>query len=205
MGVFVLMDGWVMMVCCVDDGFVFVLIDMGCVFVLYQNWLIGVMDWVGYLLVFDLNVYQNNCVVIDGSVLLVDVWIVDMMFDVVLQVCFGVFVYFVIICYSVVLIVLCVLDGMLFLLGFEVCYVESGQCMIVGYDGLIFVDGFVVNNYLQIFGGGCDCIVEFVYWWLDDGMLLCIGLLICGLWQCVLVVCVVNVRIVRFFWWCLVV
>ncbi len=179
-GAFVLMDGRVMTARRVDDGFALVSTDTGRVPVLHQNRLIGATDRAGYLLVPDLNAYQNNRVAIDGSALPADARIADTTLDVVPQARSGVLAHFAITRYNAASIALRAPDGTPLPPGLEVRHVESGQRTIVGYDGLTFVDGLVANNHLQISGGGRDCTVEFAYRRPDDGTLPRIGPLTCG-------------------------
>ncbi|MCH1991120.1 fimbria/pilus outer membrane usher protein, partial [Achromobacter xylosoxidans] len=126
-GAVVLMDGRVMTARRVDDGFALVSTDTGRVPVLHQNRLIGATDRAGYLLVPDLNAYQNNRVAIDGSALPADARIADTTLDVVPQARSGVLAHFAITRYSAASIALRAPDGTPLPPGLEVRHVESGQ------------------------------------------------------------------------------
>ncbi|WP_321790505.1 fimbria/pilus outer membrane usher protein [Burkholderia pyrrocinia] len=178
-GAFVLMDGRVMTARRIDDGFALVSTDAGHVPVLHQNRPIGETDRAGYLLVPDLNAYQNNRVAIDGSRLPADARIAGTALDLAPQARSGVLAHFAVTRYSAASIVLHTPDGKPLPPGLEVRHVESGQRTIVGYDGLTFVDGLVANNRLEISGGGHDCVVAFPYRRPDDGTLPRIGPLTC--------------------------
>ena len=180
-GALVLMNGQLMTARRIDDGFALVSTDAGRVPVVHQNRLIGATDRAGYLLVPDLNAYQNNRLGIDGTTLPADARIADTSLDVVPQARSGVLAHFAVTRYSAASIALRAPDGTPLPPGLEVLHVESGQRTIVGYDGLSFVDGLVADNHLEISGGGRDCTVAFAYRRPDDGTLPRIGPLTCAL------------------------
>ncbi|WP_174976269.1 fimbria/pilus outer membrane usher protein [Burkholderia contaminans] len=179
-GALVLMDGRLMTARRIDDSFALVSTDTGRVPVLHQNRLIGETNRAGYLLVPDLNAYQNNRVAIDGATLPADARIADTTLDVVPQARSGVLAHFAVSRYSAASIILHAPDGTPLPPGLEVRDVENGQRTIVGYDGLTFVDGLVDHNRLEISGNGHDCAVAFAYRRPDDGTLPRIGPLTCS-------------------------
>ena len=83
----------------------------GRVPVLHQNRLIGETNRAGYLLVPDLNAYQNNRVAIDGATLPADARIADTTLDVVPQARSGVLAHFAVSRYSAASIILHAPDG----------------------------------------------------------------------------------------------
>ncbi|OJB26539.1 fimbrial protein [Burkholderia ubonensis] len=180
-GALVLMNGRLMTARRIDDGFALVSTDAGRVPVVHQNRLIGETDRAGYLLVPDLNAYQNNRVGIDGTTLPADARIADTSLDVVPQARSGVLARFPVTRYRAATIALRTPDGAPLPPGLEVVHVESGQRTIVGYDGLTFVDGLAADNHLEIGGDGRRCSVEFAYQRPDDGTLPRIGPLTCAL------------------------
>lgn len=180
-GALVLMNGRLVTSRRIDDGFALVSIDAGRVPVLHQNRPIGATDRAGYLLVPDLNAYQNNRVAIDGTTLPADARIASTTLDIVPQARSGVLARFPVTRYRAASIVLRTPDGAPLPPGLDVLHVESGQHTIVGYDGLTFVGDLAADNHLEISGGARRCEVEFTYRRPDDGTLPRIGPMICAL------------------------
>ncbi|CAJ4343788.1 fimbrial usher protein [Burkholderia pseudomallei] len=181
-GAVVLMDGRALLTRRIDDGFALVSTDASPgVPVLHENRLIGTTDRNGYLLIPDLNAYQNNRIGIDTLKLPLDARVSDTIRNVVPQSRSGVLAHFAIAREQSASIVLEDASGAPLPAGLSVSHRESGASTIVGYDGLTFVTGLAAANHLEITGHGKRCAVAFDYVRPADGTPPTIGPLVCDL------------------------
>nr|WP_251232779.1 fimbria/pilus outer membrane usher protein [Burkholderia mallei] len=181
-GAVVLMDGRALLTRRIDDGFALVSTDASPgVPVLHENRLIGTTDRNGYLLIPDLNAYQNNRIGIDTLKLPLDARVSDTIRNVVPQSRSGVLAHFAIAREQSASIVLEDASGAPLPAGLSVSHRESGASTIVGYDGLTFVTGLTAANHLEITGHGKRCAVAFDYVRPADGTPPTIGPLVCDL------------------------
>src|SRR5471030_1093221 len=179
-GTVVLMDGSVQPSRRIYDGFALVSTDsVAGIPVLHENRLIGTTDRAGYLLVPDLNSYQDNRVGIDSMKLPADARIATTTMNLVPQAQSGVLAHFGVTRYSAASVLLQGPDGKLLPPGASVRHEESGKETIVGYDGLSFIEGLQKNNHLVIDSGALHCRVSFPYTRPGDGTLPTIGPLTC--------------------------
>ncbi|OZI21367.1 fimbrial protein [Bordetella genomosp. 9] len=176
----VLMGGHVEASRQIYDGFALVSTDgIGGVPVLSQNRVIGATSSDGYLLVPNLNGYQNNQIAIDSLKLPPDTRVEATEMDVVPQALSGVTARFALSRYSAASIVLRDQDGKPLPVGTRVHHDQGGQDTIVGYDGITFVDHLRSDNSLRLQGKQFQCEVRFAYRRPADGSLPTIGPLTC--------------------------
>lgn len=149
-GSLVWMGGYVFVMCEVFDVFVVISIN-GVVGVLVwlENWLIGVIDDCGLLLVSLLLFWQCNWVLIDILDLFEDMC-VDCIEDwVMLCQCVGICVIFQLCLWLLLSLILLVMNGQFLEVGSEVQLFDGCQVM-VGYDGLFYLEDVVVGSVLYV-------------------------------------------------------
>jgi outer membrane usher protein len=180
LGSVVWMDGDIQFARRIYDGFALVSTNgVAGVPVLHENRPLGSTDERGYLLIPDLNAYQNNRVSIDTSQLPVDMRIDTTTLALVPQAQSGVLGHFPISRYAAASVIVNDAAGHAVAPGARVHHVESGADTVIGYDGLTFISNLQANNHLVLAGDGWQCTVQFTYQPPADHALPQIGPLTC--------------------------
>lgn len=180
LGSVVWMDGDIQFARRIYDGFALVSTNgVAGVPVLHENRPLGTTDSKGYLLIPDLNAYQNNQVSIDPSQLPVDTRIDTTALALVPQAQSGVLGRFSITRYAAASVIVHDAAGQPIPAGVHVHHVESGKDTVVGYDGLTFITDLEPDNHLVLDGGTWQCKLQFAYRPSTDHALPQIGPLIC--------------------------
>lgn len=163
-GALVLMDGHVETARQVGNGFALVSTGgVGNIPVLHENRQIGVTGRGGYLLVPNLNPYGSNQISIATEELDVDARVPVSNLNVVPQHLAGVLAAFPIERYSAATVIVQDAQGKPLATGLPVLHVQSGKPTVVGFDGIVFVDGLQEQNQLQVGEGDSACTVRFSY------------------------------------------
>ena len=178
-GALVAMDGAVTAARQVGSGFALVATGVAGVPVIHENREIGRTDASGHLLVPNLAPYMPNQISIDTSALPVDSRIGAASASVVPQRQAGVLATFNIERYAAATVTVLGADGKPMADGTAVVHLESGAATVVGYDGMVFVDGLKEHNRLLLGSPGARCEVRFDYHPGPVGELPAIGPLAC--------------------------
>lgn len=179
-GSLVLMDGSLNASRQVGGGFALVATGVPDLPVLHENRLIGRTDASGHLLVPDLIPYMPNQISIDTSGLPADVRIASAAASIVPQRQAGVLAGFGIERFTAATVLVRGADGKPVPDGSPVRNADSGATTIVGYDGVVFVDGLKEHNRLLIGSGAGACEVRFDYHPGADDKLPVLGPLTCA-------------------------
>lgn len=177
-GALVAMDGAVITARQVGNGFALVSSGAPDLPVLQDNRLIGRTDRNGRLLVPDLQPYAANRIAIDPSSLPADTRIAGASIDVVPRQFAGVVARFEIERYTAATVMLVGLDGKPPEVGTPAQLDGSSVGAMVGYDGVLFVEGLKAHNRVLVGSGPDACEVRFDYKPVD-GELPTIGPLVC--------------------------
>jgi len=177
-GSLVAMDGAVLAARHVGRGFALVTTGTAGVPVLQENRLIGTTDGGGRLLVPDLAPYIRNDIAIDASALPADVRVPALSRSVVPRESAGVVARFMLERYAAATVVVTDADGAPVSPGI-LARLEGGAASIVGYDGVVFVEGLGRDNVLVVGEGAGACRVRFAYLPVAGGTLPVIGPLVC--------------------------
>jgi outer membrane usher protein len=162
-GSIVAMDGTVTAARQVGAGFALVATGVAGVPVIHENREIGRTDGSGHLLVPNLVPYMPNQISIDTSALPVDSRIGASAASVVPQRQAGVLASFKIERYAAATVTVLGADGKPMADGTPVVNVDGGAATVVGYDGVVFVDGLKEHNRLLLGSGAARCEVRFDY------------------------------------------
>lgn len=177
-GALVAMDGAVLPARHVGRGFALVSTGVPDLPVLQENRPIGVTDAGGRLLLPDLMPYTRNEVEIDTTSLPPDVRVASSSQSVVPRQSAGVVARFALERYAAATIIVHGADGAALPVG-TVVRLEGGAESLVGYDGVVFVDGLHADNVLVLGEGAGRCTVRFKYAPAAGGALPTIGPLAC--------------------------
>jgi outer membrane usher protein len=172
------MDGAVVPARHVGRGFALVSTGLPGVPVLQENRVIGRTDGAGRLLVPDLMPYTRNEIGIDVSALPADMRVASVRETVVPGQAAGVVARFALERYAAATVVLHGADGKPVPVG-TLAHLEGGKDTVVGYDGVVFVEGLAPANRLTAGQGASACTVRFDYAPAPGGALPVIGPLIC--------------------------
>lgn len=178
-GALVAMDGTVIPARHVGRGFALVSTGVADVPVLQENRVIGRTDRGGRLLVPDLMPYSRNEIGIDASALPADLRVPSVRRSVVPRESAGVLASFALERYAAATVVVHGADGKPLAVGTPV-RLEDGMETLVGYDGVVFVEGLQAHNRLTVGQGARACVLSFDYG-AAGGALPTIGPLICNL------------------------
>ncbi|WP_051971489.1 fimbria/pilus outer membrane usher protein [Massilia sp. 9096] len=178
-GAIVAMDGSVTAARQVGSGFALVSTGVAGVPVIHENREIGRTDASGHLLVPNLVPYMPNRIAIDTSNLPIDSHIGAASASVVPQRQAGVLASFKIERYAAATVTVQGADGKPMPDGTPVLNADSGAATVVGYDGVLFVDGLKEHNRLLLGSGAARCEVRFDYRPGPAGELPAIGPLAC--------------------------
>ncbi len=162
-GALVAMDGAVVAARQVGRGFALVSAGAPDLPVLQDNRLIGRTDGNGRLLVPELQPYAANRISIDPSSLPPDTRVSESNLDVVPRQYAGVVARFEIERYAAATLMLVRADGKAPEVGTRARLEGSAQDAMVGYDGVLFVEGLKENNRVLVGAGKDACEVRFVY------------------------------------------
>jgi len=162
-GGLVLMDGVVAASRRLTDSFALVSTDgVAGIPVLHENRLIGATDSTGHLLVPDLLAYQHNDLKIDTLTLPADARVDTPDLDVVPKTRAGALAHFPVLSYNAVTLRVAFPDGAVLPTGSRLLHRESGRVLVVGYDGIVFVEDVAPHNRLVLKGRSGDaCLVSF--------------------------------------------
>ncbi|WP_296949601.1 fimbria/pilus outer membrane usher protein [uncultured Massilia sp.] len=158
-GALVAMDGAFLPARHVGRGFALVATGMADVPVLQENRVIGRTDGAGRLLVPDLMPYTSNEIAIDVSALPADVRVPSVRQAVVPRQSSGVLARFALERYAAASVILHDADGNPLPVGTPV-RVDGGTATVVGYDGVVFVDGVTARTTLTAGEGARACTVH---------------------------------------------
>jgi outer membrane usher protein len=178
-GAIVAMDGSITAARQVGAGFALVSTGLAGVPVIHENREIGRTDASGHLLVPNLVPYMPNQISIDTTALPVDSRIASAGASIVPQRQAGVLASFKIERYAAATVVVQAPDGKPMADGTPVTNPDSGAATVVGYDGVVFVDGLKEHNRLLLGSGAARCEVRFDYHPGPAGELAAIGPLAC--------------------------
>ena len=162
-GSLVAMDGRVVAARNVGRGFALVSTGVPNVPVLQENRQIGRTDDRGYMLVPDLTPYVNNMIAIDTSELPIDARVRTASVNIVPQRLAGVVAQLQVERFAAATIIVHGPDGQPLPVGTPVQADENQVASLVGYDGIVFVDGLRAQNRLTFDRGGARCAVSFAY------------------------------------------
>lgn len=162
-GSLVAMDGTLTAARQVGSGFALVSTGVAGVPVIHENREIGRTDASGHLLVPNLVPYMPNQISIDTTGLPVDSHIEAASASVVPQRQVGVLAAFKIERYAAATVIVHGPDGKPIADGTPVANRAGGGVTVVGYDGVVFVNGLREHNSLLIGSGGTRCEVRFDY------------------------------------------
>lgn len=163
-GALVLMDGHIAAARRIDNGFALVSTNgVPNVEVLHENRRLGLTNSSGYLLVPDLNPYQNNKIGIDPTDLPLDAQVGNTEQNIVPQYRSGVLAIFEVDRYFAATVILHDDQGRTLPVGMRVRHVESGRSTVLGYDGMAFIKDLRAQNHLVVIGHGFECEVTFPY------------------------------------------
>lgn len=163
-GSLVLMDGVLTAARRINDSFALVSTGKrGEVPVLHQYRQIGVTNSRGYLLVPDLNSYQNNLISIDPNALSLGTRVDTTNLTVVPQSQSGVVVRFGVSRYTAASVILRTINGKPLPLGTALHHIESGKSTVVGYDGIAFIDNLQSENHVVVSNHKLHCSASFTY------------------------------------------
>ena len=162
-GALVAMDGTVVAARQVGRGFALVSVDVPDLPVLQDNRMIGRTDRGGRLLVPDLMPYSANRIAIDPSSLPPDTRIDITNLDVVPRQYAGVVARFALERYAAATLTLVKPDGKAPEVGTPARLEGSAQAAVVGYDGVLFVEGLQEQNRVLVGTGKDACEVRFAY------------------------------------------
>lgn len=177
-GALVAMDGAVVAARQVGNGFALVSAGVADLPVLQDNRLIGRTDRGGRLLVPDLQPYSANRIAVDPSSLPPDTRIAGASQDVVPRQYAGVLARFEIERYTAATLMLVGADGKPLGVGTPARLEGGSVGAVVGYDGVLFVEGLRARNRVLVGTGAGACEVRFDYAPVD-GELPTIGPLVC--------------------------
>jgi len=179
-GALLAMDGALVPARQVGRGFALVSTGVADVPVLQENRIIGRTDGGGRLLVPDLMPYTRNEIAIDASALPADVRVPAVRRSVVPRQSAGVLVDFALERYAAATVIVHGADGRPLPVGTPV-RLEGGMQSLVGYDGVVFVEGLAAHNRLVVGQGAHTCTLVFDYAAAGAGALPTLGPLICNL------------------------
>lgn len=180
LGSLVVMDDSVHAARRIYDGFALVSTDgVAGIPVLHDNRVIGSTDSRGHLLIPDLNAYQDNHLSIDSMRLPADMQIDKTAINAVPQSESGVLAHFPLKHYDAASVILQDAKGKAIPPGSRVRYLESGAEIVVGYDGLTFIEGLQEQNHLQVDTPMGSCKASFSYHRPADHGVHTIGPLVC--------------------------
>jgi outer membrane usher protein len=181
-GAVVAMDGTLLPARHVGNGFALVATGLPDVPVLQENRVIGRTDGGGRLLVPDLMPYTRNEIGIDVTALPADMRVASVRSSIVPRQSAGVVARFALERYTAATVVVHDAGGQPLPVGTRVHLEggqEGGQDTLVGYDGVVFVEGLKARNRLVVGEGAQACILEFDYAPAAGGALPTIGPLTC--------------------------
>lgn len=162
-GAVVVMDGVVVPARQTGRGFALVTTGTPNVPVLQENRRIGLTDDRGYLLIPDLIPYSTNQIAIDTSQLPANARVRTPSMNVVPQRLAGVLAQMPIERFSAASIIVHLPDNRPLPVGTPVQAEENQTPSVVGYDGIVFVDGLRAQNRLVFGRGSTRCAVDFAY------------------------------------------
>ena len=177
-GSLVAMDGAVLPARHVGRGFALVSTGVADVPVLQESRVIGRTDGAGRLLVPDLTPYSRNEIAIDVSALPADVRVPTVRQSVAPRQSSGVLARFALERYAAATVIVHGADGKPLPVGTP-ARLDGGVPTLVGYDGVVFVEGIRPHNTLVLGEGTAACTVRFDQAPAAGGALPLIGPLIC--------------------------
>lgn len=178
-GAVVLMDGTLAAARSVGNGFALVSATLEGLPVVHDNRVLGKTNSSGYLLVPNLNPFTANRISLDVTNVAADINVGTTHASVAPRNLSGLLLRFPITRYRAASIVLTDAAGRHLAPGTPVRHRESGAETVVGYDGVVFVDGLREQNHLEAGSGASACSTSFRYQPAPDTPVTRIGPLAC--------------------------
>ncbi|XLZ70555.1 fimbria/pilus outer membrane usher protein [Massilia sp. SR12] len=178
-GAVVLMDGTLAAARSVGNGFALVSAALEGLPVVHDNRVLGKTNSGGYLLVPNLNPFTANRIALDVTNVGADINVGTTLASVAPRNLSGLLLRFPITRYRAASIVLTDAAGLHLAPGTPVRHRESGVETVVGYDGVVFIDGLQEQNHLQAGSGASACSASFRYQPAADSAVTRIGPLPC--------------------------
>ncbi|WP_051294069.1 fimbria/pilus outer membrane usher protein [Pseudoduganella violaceinigra] len=179
-GAIVGMDGTLAAARSVGAGFALVSTGLEGVTVMHENRMLGRTDSGGYLLVPNLSPYAGNRIALDVTQIAADVNVGNSEATVAPRSLSGLLLRFPMSRYQAASIVLTDAAGSFLPPGTPVRHIESGATTIVGYDGVVFIDGLRDENRIEAGNGETLCRASFHYRPMQDKPITRIGPLPCA-------------------------
>lgn len=162
-GALVAMDGAVAAARSVGTGFALVSTGFADIPVVHENRILGKTGHNGYLLVPNLSPYAANRISLDVTQIAPDINVGKSEAIVAPRNLSGMLLQFPMSRYQAASIVLTDEAGNFLPPGTPVRHIESGAATVVGYDGVVFIDGLLAMNHLEAGSGEALCSASFAY------------------------------------------